>query len=368
MRWSNPIDTTPVAEAQSPAITITIGSSIMSAGLGRVAPMAMAATMEPTYDSKRSAPMPATSPTLSPTLSAITAGLRGSSSGMPASSLPTRSAPTSADLVKMPPPTRAKSAIEEAPMAKPLMTRGSGQRRKKSPRPRMPRAATVSPMTEPPKKATACALSRPMLRAASAVRTFALVAAFMPTKPASMEQSAPATKASAVYRLMARERNTATTTMKAARIEYSRRRKAMAPVCMAAAISVMALEPRGCAATNRERMKASTRPPTARLGASTWTGTSEVRLEAARPVSFDLLECLVRRLGAGDLDDGEFLGLETRQHVIDDFLAWALGSHRPADADLDPSELISAQRSDNGAHAVVAARAAPEAQADLAEG
>ncbi len=48
--------------------------------------------------------MPAQSPTLSPTLSAITAGLRGSSSGMPASTLPTRSAPTSAPLVKMPPP------------------------------------------------------------------------------------------------------------------------------------------------------------------------------------------------------------------------------------------------------------------------
>src|SRR6218665_3748365 len=52
--------------------------------------------------------MPAQSPTLSPTLSAITAGLRGSSSGMPASTLPTRSAPTSAPLVKMPPPRRAK--------------------------------------------------------------------------------------------------------------------------------------------------------------------------------------------------------------------------------------------------------------------
>src|SRR3546814_4047436 len=52
--------------------------------------------------------MPAQSPTLSPTLSAMTAGLRGSSSGMPASTLPTRSAPTSAPLVKMPPPRRAK--------------------------------------------------------------------------------------------------------------------------------------------------------------------------------------------------------------------------------------------------------------------
>ena len=39
------------------------------------------------------------SPTLSPTRSAITAALRGSSSGMPASTLPTRSAPTSAALV-----------------------------------------------------------------------------------------------------------------------------------------------------------------------------------------------------------------------------------------------------------------------------
>ena len=50
-------------------------------------------------DSKRSAPRPAQSPTLSPTRSAITAGLRGSSSGIPASTLPTRSAPTSAAFV-----------------------------------------------------------------------------------------------------------------------------------------------------------------------------------------------------------------------------------------------------------------------------
>ena len=46
----------------------------------------------------------------------MTAGLRGSSSGMPASTLPTRSAPTSAAFVKMPPPTRANSAMLEAPM------------------------------------------------------------------------------------------------------------------------------------------------------------------------------------------------------------------------------------------------------------
>src|SRR4030042_1522572 len=70
----------------------------------------MAPIFSAAVDSKRSAPRPAQSPTLSPTRSAMTAGLRGSSSGMPASTLPTRSAPTSAALVKMPPPTRLKRA------------------------------------------------------------------------------------------------------------------------------------------------------------------------------------------------------------------------------------------------------------------
>ena len=79
----------------------------------------MVAIIDPQYDSKMSDPMPAISPTLSPTLSAITAGLRGSSSGMPASNLPTKSAPTSALLVKIPPPTRENSATTEAPIAKP---------------------------------------------------------------------------------------------------------------------------------------------------------------------------------------------------------------------------------------------------------
>ena len=59
--------------------------------------------------------MPAQSPTLSPTLSAITAGFLGSSSGIPASTLPTKSAPTSAPLVKIPPPSLANIEISEAP-------------------------------------------------------------------------------------------------------------------------------------------------------------------------------------------------------------------------------------------------------------
>jgi hypothetical protein len=64
--------------------------------------------------------MPAQSPTLSPTLSAMTAGLRGSSSGIPASILPTRSAPTSAAFVKMPPPSLAKTEIKDPPKARPM--------------------------------------------------------------------------------------------------------------------------------------------------------------------------------------------------------------------------------------------------------
>src|SRR5215203_2121407 len=67
--------------------------------------------------------MPAQSPTLSPTLSAIVAGFLGSSSGMPASTLPTRSPPTSAPLVKMPPPRRAKIEMSDAP--KPSATSAS---------------------------------------------------------------------------------------------------------------------------------------------------------------------------------------------------------------------------------------------------
>ncbi len=43
----------------------------------KAAPRTIVPMIEPTYDSKRSAPIPATSPTLSPTLSAIVAGFNG---------------------------------------------------------------------------------------------------------------------------------------------------------------------------------------------------------------------------------------------------------------------------------------------------
>ena len=48
-------------------------------------------------------------------MSAITAGFLGSSSGIPASTLPTKSAPTSAPFVKIPPPSLAKIEIHDAP-------------------------------------------------------------------------------------------------------------------------------------------------------------------------------------------------------------------------------------------------------------
>ena len=61
------------------------------------------------------------SPTLSPTLSAITPGFLGSSSAIPNSNLPTRSAPTSALFVNIPPPTLENRATMDAPIANPSM-------------------------------------------------------------------------------------------------------------------------------------------------------------------------------------------------------------------------------------------------------
>ena len=58
-----------------------------------------AAQVDSAREPKRSAPIPAMSPTLSPTLSAMVPGFFGESSGSEASTLPARSAPTSAALV-----------------------------------------------------------------------------------------------------------------------------------------------------------------------------------------------------------------------------------------------------------------------------
>src|SRR6187397_3108140 len=191
----------PMIEKMIPKPHITIGSRIgdkpPKLSLTVIScPSTIVAKMVATYEPKRSAPMPATSPTLSPTLSAIVAGLRTSSSGIPASTLPTRSAPTSAAFVYIPPPTRANNAIDSAPNEKPVSTSIvisiSGPligapvgtkyilRTMNNPlNPNTARPATPRPITEPPVKETDNALLK-LVRAACAVLTFAFVATLIP--------------------------------------------------------------------------------------------------------------------------------------------------------------------------------------------
>ena len=141
--------------------------------------------------------MPAQSPTLSPTLSAMVAGLRGSSSGMPASTLPTRSAPTSAALVKMPPPTRRNSARSEPPKPNPMRIDEAVFWKiiTMAVAPSRPRPAVNRPIVPPERKATCMAASIEPVWAAAAVRTLALVASHMPVNPMKPENRAPARKA-----------------------------------------------------------------------------------------------------------------------------------------------------------------------------
>src|SRR3989338_2540123 len=173
-------------------------------------PKIMAATNVTTYVSKRSAAMPASSPTLSPTLSAITAGLRASSSGMPASTLPTKSAPTSAPLVKMPPPRRANTEISEPPNPKPISAGILPVSFQSPATQRRPSPTSKNPVTAPPLNANRNAVETPA-RAASAVRTFARTAVIMPRYPTSAEADAPNKKPPATIRLKNTASNTAIT-------------------------------------------------------------------------------------------------------------------------------------------------------------
>ena len=92
---------TPTIEAMTPNPRATSGKMIPAIPkyANNATPRTIAPMFSAAVDSKRSAPRPAQSPTLSPTRSAITAGFRGSSSGIPLSTFPTRSAPTSAAFV-----------------------------------------------------------------------------------------------------------------------------------------------------------------------------------------------------------------------------------------------------------------------------
>ena len=118
------------------------------------------------------------------------------------------------------------------------------------------------------------------VRAAFVVRTLAFVATRMPKKPASAEHSAPTVNDSAISGLesarprLASSSSDATTMTKMASTRYSRRRKALAPSWMSAAISAMRSVPTGCAVTQRERRKAY---PSARIPAM---GTSRARVDS----------------------------------------------------------------------------------------
>ena len=109
---------------------------------------------------------------------------------MPASTLPTRSEPTSAALVKMPPPTRANSAMELAPNPKPATTLMFWNIRYRMVTPSSPMPTTEMPITVPLEKATRSAGFSPRIPAA-AVRTLARTATFIPMNPAVPEQMVP---------------------------------------------------------------------------------------------------------------------------------------------------------------------------------
>ena len=189
--------TTPIARTNSGKVTpmmAAVGPFAMNAA----APRMIAATSVTSYDSNRSAAMPAQSPTLSPTLSAIVAALRGSSSGISCSTLPTRSAPTSAAFVKMPPPTRMNIARSAPPKPNPISTSGASSLNSSRIKtaPSSPSPTVNMPATPPARNAIVSARRRPDSRAALATRTFARTASDMPANPVSALNPAPSTKAS----------------------------------------------------------------------------------------------------------------------------------------------------------------------------
>ena len=134
------------------------------------------------------------------------AGFLGSSSGIPASTFPTKSAPTSAALVYIPPPTRAKSACVLAPIPNVNIVvviihnlavdvfscTGINQSNNKYHKDisKRPRPTTTSPITAPLLKATFNPLFNDS-RAAFAVRADAYVAVFIPKKPDNPEKKPP---------------------------------------------------------------------------------------------------------------------------------------------------------------------------------
>ena len=86
-------------------------------------------------------------------------------------------------------------------------------------------------MIDPPKNATDRAAGAPCVCAAVVVRTFALVAVYMPIQPAPAEASAPTMNATTVEAPSPGEKNRMTIRIpaKSASMRYSRRMNTMAP-------------------------------------------------------------------------------------------------------------------------------------------
>jgi hypothetical protein len=126
----------------------------------------------------------------------MTAAFLGSSSGICFSTFPTKSAPISADLVKIPPPIWQKRAAKLAPNPKP--TSGSGFLKIKNKIERNTKLDPViqSPVTEPPLKA----IWKDFVgdySAVSAVFKLALTLTDIPKKAAAREIKTPKTEVAA---------------------------------------------------------------------------------------------------------------------------------------------------------------------------
>src|SRR5574340_855250 len=167
--------------------------------------------------------------------------------------LPTRSAPTSAPLVKMPPPRRAKIEISDEPNARPssgLSVAASGvavppTNQKNALTPSSPRPTTSMPVIAPPLKAMFSAGPIPFV-AACAVRTLARTETFMPMKPHAPDSTAPRTNPGAVTLSRNTAIRSASTTPTIAIVRYCRARYAAAPCCTAPEISCIRALPASC--------------------------------------------------------------------------------------------------------------------------
>ena len=165
----------------------------------------------------------------------------------------------------IPPPTLAKSAIEDAPSEKPDKTFNTISMFvphsillyiiNRLLKPRTPRPTTPRPMTEPPANATSRALANELL-AALVVLTLAFVATFIPINPASAEQIAPTTKETATIELEPSSEfplntsKTATATTKTDKILYSAFKNDIAPSAIFLAIFDIFSSPTGCLETH----------------------------------------------------------------------------------------------------------------------